>query len=183
MVSLQYDNWREHLKYIDRCTGVSEVTGKSLIMWFEPLLSSITSEGSIPYLLNTKERYRASPLASAIVWLSSANLIPLDILDLMQNRLLFMRDENEESDPQTPNPKKYIGDEEGWSLGEGVSVWSTSMALIALLDSFENGVKKASSFKSSVLWLANQRDPSTLGWAYQLSENCESNVVIHKRRK
>lgn len=172
------DLWLAHIKNIDSYANFNSLTQKDLTAWFEPLIDSITEYGAVPYLLGTNERYRASPLSSTITWLASENLIPIQVLDKMQDELLYLRDYNIKNDPHTPNDKKRDGDTNGWSMGEGVSVWSTSMAIIALLDSYGNGKKKAQKFKASVLWLANQHDSVTHGWAYQLSENCTANVVM-----
>lgn len=154
------------------------MTDTDLSSWFSPLINSIANDGTVPYLINTKERYRASPLASTIIWLSHENLLPIEVLDKMQNALLFLRDSNVPLDAQQPNGQKKPEDVNGWSLGEGVSVWSTSMAIIALLDPLGNGKAKANMYKSSILWLAAQHDPSTHGWAYQSSENCNVNAIM-----
>lgn len=172
------DLWLAHIENIDSYANFNSLTQKDLTAWFEPLIDSITDYGAVPYLLGTNERYRASPLSSTITWLASENLIPIQVLDKMQDELLYLRDYNIKDDPHTPNDKKRDGDTNGWSMGEGVSVWSTSMAIIALLDSLGNGKKKAQKFKASVLWLANQHDSVTHGWAYQLSENCTANVIM-----
>lgn len=63
-------------------------------------------------------------------------------------------------------------------MAEGVSVWSTSLALIALMNKTNTGVKKGGLYKSSVIWLAKQQKHGEKGWAYQLSENCSENVVM-----
>lgn len=170
--------WRGHIKNIEKNYSMALLTGKSLSEWFEPLIESITEEGAIPYLLDTKERYRASPLASTISWLEKFNLLPMSVLSKMQQELINLRDNNVLNDSHQGNDKKLPEDSDGWSIGEGVSVWSTSCAIEALLDSQGNGVSYASQFKSSILWLANQRDVEENAWAYQLSDNCEPNVIM-----
>lgn len=172
------DIWLNHINNADQFINLSLVTDTDLSSWFSPLINSIANDGTVPYLINTKERYRASPLASTIIWLSHENLLPIEVLDKMQNALLFLRDSNVPLDAQQPNGQKKPEDVNGWSLGEGVSVWSTSMAIIALLDPLGNGKAKANMYKSSILWLAAQHDPSTHGWAYQLSENCNVNAIM-----
>lgn len=169
--------WTEHIAAIEKTVAFDVLTGKCLAKWMDPLVQAITSDGAVPYLIGTSERYRASPLASTISWLEKANLVPRTVLTAMQQKLLFLRDQNVESDPHPGNSEKKDEDKSGWSLGEGVSVWSTSCAIIALLDSQGNGISNASGFKSSVLWLANQRN-SNRGWAYQRSTNCEPNVPM-----
>lgn len=170
--------WVEHLTYLERYVNIKSFTGKELTEWFDPLLDSITENGAVPYLLGTTKRFRASPLSSTISWLEKESLIPVKILDTMQNMLLMLRDYNVENDEDRANEEKKQEDIDGWSLGEGVSVWSTSMAIIALLDIHGNGQKKANNFKSSVLWLAKQRKVEEKGWAYQLSTNCSANTIM-----
>lgn len=169
--------WEEHIRAIEKNISLDVLTGEKLSKWMEPLVQSVTSDGAVPYLIDTNERYRASPLASTISWLEKANLVPRTVLTGMQQKLLFLRDENMQNDPYPGNNEKRDEDMVGWSLGEGVSVWSTSCAIIALLDSQGNGISNALNFKSSVLWLANQRN-SNRGWAYQRSTNCEPNVPM-----
>lgn len=145
--------WLNHINNADQFINLSLVTDTDLSSWFSPLINSIANDGTVPYLINTKERYRASPLASTIIWLSHENLLPIEVLDKMQNALLFLRDSNVPLDAQQPNGQKKPEDVNGWSLGEGVSVWSTSMAIIALLDPLGNGKAKANMYKSSIMVL------------------------------
>ena len=177
-MNIDKDLWLKHLTNVDRYTNVESFTEKKLTEWFNPLIDSITRDGAVPYLIGTAKRFRASPLSSTISWLEKEGLIPIEILDKMQTMLLKMRDENIDNDEEAGKDKKKPEDIDGWSLGEGVSVWSTSMALIAMLDTYGNGQKKATEFKSSVLWLAKQRNEEGKGWAYQLYSNCVVNTIM-----
>lgn len=143
-----------------------------------PFLDSLTDDGALSYLIGEKNRYRASPLASSIIWLENVGLLPYKALDILQDKLIYLRDnhENEVSDSRQQN--KLEGDEKGWSLSEGVSVWSTSLAIIALMDKQYCGLKKATNFKDSVLWLVNQQDLTEKGWAYQKHDNCSVNIIM-----
>ena len=169
--------WVKHIETIDNFIGMKSFSPKDLGAWFAPLIDSINEDGAVPYLLNTNERFRASPLSSTIIWLAQEQLIPVDVLEKMQTMLLKLRDSNIPGD-SSRNTKKRAEDADGWSLGEGVSVWSTSLAIIALLDPFGNGCQKAKEFKQSVLWLAKQTGVGPTGWAYQLSKNCLPNPVM-----
>lgn len=171
------NDWLQHIETLEKNIPLKPFTSHTLSEWTVPLLRFITEDGAIPYLLNTNERYRASPLASAISWMEKANLLPISVLTRMQEELLFLRDENVPNDPDFGNTIKKAGDEDGWSVGEGVSVWSTSCAIEALLDSSGNGVAHAQKFKSSVMWLRAQQNLDK-GWAYQKSANCESNIIM-----
>lgn len=177
-MSINKGLWIEHLALIDRYANVESFTQKKLTEWFNPLIDSITGDGAVPYLLGTAKRYRASPLSSTISWLDGEGLIPVEILDTMQNMLLELRDNNINSDEEIGKSEKKPEDVDGWSLGEGVSVWSTSMAIIAMLDTSGNGQKQAIKFKSSVLWLAKQRNEEKKGWAYQSYTNCAVNTIM-----
>lgn len=168
-----------HAICIDKLLNVSSFSGQSLAEWIRPLVEVMTPEGAVPYLLDEKkERYRASPLASTIISMNMANLLPDMAIDIMLNELLFLRDNAAKGDIQKLSREKKEEDIAGWSLLEGVSVWSTSLAIIALLTNNEIGKTKAQQFKSSVLWLAEQQKPGENGWGYQLYDNCNQNVLM-----
>ena len=177
-MGISKDLWSDHIELIDKCIKFGDFTNTSLKDWFQPLISSITDDGAIPYLLETSKRFRASPLSSTISWLDSEYLLPISILDKMQDTLISLRDTKIFTDADPGNTRKMDEDQFGWSLCEGVSVWSTSLAIIALFDIHGNGAKKAISFKDSVLWLAKQCDIHSKGWAYQLSTNCLVNPIM-----
>lgn len=170
---------REHIKCIDKLLGFSSFSDKNLDDWCRPLIEVMTAEGAVPYLLgDNKERYRASPLASVIISMNMANLLPDTAIDVMQNELLFLRDNPLEEDKHKTSREKEKEDQAGWSLSEGVSVWSTSLAIIALLENNELGKNKAEQYKDSVLWLTEQQDTDSSGWGYQLWSNCEPNIIM-----
>lgn len=173
----------EILKYVETVDDFlcfNSFSKKKLTDWISPLVNTITDSGAIPYLLNSekKERFRASPLASVIIGLDSANLLPDSAINSMQDKLLHLRDFQEEEEPEPIVIKKKEEDMAGWSYSEGVSVWSTSMALLALMDHRGIGRTKAPKFKQSVLWLARQKKDGKNGWGYQLSENCVENIPM-----
>jgi hypothetical protein len=167
-----------HISSVDRFVNFGSITGESLTEWFMPFINSLSDEGAIPYLLESSQRYRASPLASAISWLNDAELLPVDVISSMQNELIFLRDNNYHNDADARNISKFKGDENGWSLAEGVSVWSTSLSIIALNDIQGAGLEKAHLWKDSVIWLLQQQDTGTRGWAYQAHRNCDVNIVM-----
>lgn len=169
---------RQHINSLDYYMKFENFTGKTLNEWMEPLLKSITEDGAISYLLDgeSNERYRASPLASTLIWMCDIGLLPENAVDIMQRKLLFLRDNCEETDEDKGNIKKKKEDKDGWSMAEGVSVWSTSMALIALMN--EVGLMKADNYKQSILWLVKQQKAGEKGWAYQLTANCKENVIM-----
>ncbi len=78
----------KHLAFCDNYLDFKSFTNKTLNEWFEPLLDSFSDDGSLSYLIDEKGRYRASPLASTIEWLNEADLLPLNSLAVLQNRLL-----------------------------------------------------------------------------------------------
>ena len=166
-----------HLSLLDKELNFERITNKSLQEWFVPLLDSFTDDGAVSYLLGNKDRFRASPLSSTIEWLTNSNLIPIEAIDILQNKLIFLRDSSQPDDSVSGNTYKFSGDESGWSLSEGVSVWSTSTALIALFDKYENWRKHISIIKESAIWLTKQRKTNG-AWAYQLDENCKENIIM-----
>ena len=177
MLSLQ-DSIYAHIKWVDEELNFTALTGKSLCEWFNPLMASMTDDGAVSYLIGSKKRFRASPLSSTIEWLDNAGLLPFSALTIMQEKLLYLRDSNEIDDKDNGNLKKFDNDLFGWSLGEGVSSWSTSVALIALIDRHNLWLKHTSKIKEAVIWLAGQQDIAKSGWAYQLHPNCEVNAIM-----
>lgn len=173
---------REIYTYIedaDQFLGFRSFSGKSLTEWCRPLVESLTRDGAVPYLLeSSRERYRASPLASVLISMNAANLLPDSAVDIMQNELLFLRDGALADDVHKGTVQKKPEDEAGWSLAEGVSVWSTSLAIIALLENNSIGIKKSDKYKLSVLWLADQKEAGKQGWGYQCWSNCEQNALM-----
>lgn len=168
----------ERINYVEEYIIGANSLKEKITPLIDELIKSFTDDGALPYLLGDNKRYRASPLASAIIWLEAAALIPYDALDNLQNRLIYLRDNCENNDSEKGQLKKYKEDLDGWSLSEGVSVWSTSLAIIALLDRQKCGIKKTDRFKKSILWLCKQIKQSEKGWAYQLSDNCSANVIM-----
>lgn len=171
---------KEHIQFVDQFFMFNSFSEKNLVEWLLPLISSITDDGAIPYLLGEEkgERYRASPLASVLIWMNAVGLLPDTSINILQERLLFLRDNCEPLDNDKGNSSKKSEDNDGWSMAEGVSVWSTSYAIVALLDNRGIGVQKAHRYKNSVLWLAKQKKTSEKGWGYQLSTNCTENVIM-----
>lgn len=176
LLKINKDAFKKYIEDIDKHIELTKSTNKSLIDWMNPIIYSLTDDGAVPYLLNTNERFRASPLSSTIIWLENAGLLSSDVLRTMQNKLLFLKDECQENDPKG-NYDKYEDDKDGWSLAEGVSIWSTSLAIIALFDSDNYGLKLFPGFKASIIWLANQQDVNKKGWAYQAFDNCDVNEI------
>lgn len=171
------DKLYSHLTIVEHQLDFKSVTGQTLIEWFNPLLESFTDDGAISYLLEQKDRYRASPLSSTIEWLANADLLTVDCLDILQNKLIFLRDNNQQNDANIGNKEKQPGDELGWSLSEGVSVWSTSTALLALFDKYNNWKKHTDIIKETTIWLVKQKKTNS-AWAYQLDNNCETNIIM-----
>jgi hypothetical protein len=170
------DAFKKYIEDIDKHIELTKSTNKSLLDWMNPIINSLTDDGAVSYLLNTNERFRASPLSSTIIWLQNAGLLSSDVLRTMQNKLIFLKDECQENDPKG-NYDKYEDDKDGWSLAEGVSIWSTSLAIIALFDSDNYGLKLFPRFRASIIWLANQQDVNKKGWAYQAFDNCDVNEI------
>lgn len=171
---------QEHLQLMDDFLNFEASTGKNLVGWIEPLINSFTDDGAVSYLMGSKnkERYRASPLASTLIWMNEVCLLPDNVVNIMQDKLLYLRDNCELEDKHKGNAEKKSEDAEGWSMAEGVSVWSTSLALIALMNKTQIGVRKGSLYKSSIIWLSKQKKHGEKGWAYQLLVNCSENAVM-----
>ncbi len=170
--------YNEYLTRIDEYIELNNIVSQDLKELLEPFVFSIGDDGALPYLLGDNNRYRASPLASSIIWLENAGLLSISVLDIMQDKLIYLKDNYEKTDDNCKARRKNTEDQDAWSLCEGASVWSTGLAILALLDRHGNGIKKLSKFKKSILWLANQQQLENKGWGYQKIENCFVNVVM-----
>lgn len=171
------EKFKKTVSLLDEQINFKAFSGKTLNQYFDKFINSMTLEGAIPYVLNTKERFRASPLASSIIWMEKAKLLSQDVADQLNNKLLFLRDSAEPNDKDPGQNKKKSNDTWAWSFSEGGSVWSTSLAIIALLQrDTERIVSYKEKIKESIRWLILQQDKNEKGWAYQ-SYNCSVNSV------
>lgn len=166
------------LEMIDKYLGINDLCNNSIKKLLEPFTNSLNDNGALPYLVEEKRRYRASPLASALIWLDDSALLPFEVLDVLQNKLIDLRDNHEINDLDKGQQAKFEGDELGWSISEGVSIWSTSLSIIALFDKQGCGLKKVCKYKKSILWLVKQQNLTEKGWAYQNWDNCSVNVIM-----
>ena len=169
---------KQHIQTIDREIDMEGISGKTLLQWLTPLLDSMTEDGAVPYLIGKKERYRASPLSSTLEWMIMANLLPREAISIFQDKLVYLRDSGQPGDPSIVIKNKLPEDSEGWSISEGVSIWSTSVAIIALFDPYQLWEKHKQVIKEAVLWLASQRNIAEDGWAYQNHINCSVNTIM-----
>ena len=137
----------------------------------EPLIASVNDDGGVSYILNTQERYRSSTLATVLNALADVQLLPLEAVHQMQDHLYALKSRFV---PLTDNDdiiSKAVEDSHAWGIDEAPSVWTTSMALIALLNTkytTRDDVKKniVLDLRESVYWLANQAYNDG-GWGYQ----------------
>lgn len=171
---------QQHIENVDRQMDFLGFTEKRLTEWFEPLLNTIRDDGAIAYLIGTNERYRASPLASTLEWLDCANLLPRRATEILEDKLVFLRDDAESNDKCAGWKAKNDEDSLGWSLSEGASVWSTSVAIISLFDSYNVWEKHSDTIAESVVWLSTQNNTkdTNSGWAYQNCDNCKVNAIM-----
>lgn len=149
------------------------------------LIDSINDEGGVSYVLTIDERYRSSTLATVLDALVDVKLLPLEAIYQMQDHLYDLKDH---FSPRTENDDKIDKKQEdnpAWGIDETPSVWTTSMALIALLNTgFVNRdtITKEIIYdlRDTVYWLVNQAYPDG-GWGYQKypqSEACLSSVPM-----
>jgi hypothetical protein len=172
---------RERIQGIDRFLAMTESIGFSLGGLSEDLVKSISDDGAVPYIIGTQSRYRTTPLASVLFYMNKVGLLPENAVHAMQDKLFFLRDEMIIVDTEKDDVHaKKIDDSEGWSIDEGVSVWTTSMAIMALLSSdfIERGDSaRNSKIKSSILWLIDQQYDEGY-WAFQKYESCKASVPM-----
>lgn len=149
------------------------------------LIESINNEGGVSYVLNVDKRYRSSTLATVLDALADVNLLPSDAIHQMQDHLYDLKEHfsprTEEDDMIAKKPE----DLPAWGIDETPSVWTTSMAIIALLNTKfvtrDTTTKEIiSDLRDTIYWLVDQAYPDG-GWGYQKypeSPACSSSVPM-----
>lgn len=158
-------------KQVDSFISLPHVFGFSTYTLGTDLISSIEENGYIPYVIGKRERYRSSPLSTCLLYLWQAGLLPIDVAKVLRKRLFEIRDRMPPQETRAPRTKAKE-DAHAWCVSEGASVWSTSMALIALLESrLDNNREQDRLLIESATWLMRQQDKHTGGWAFQRTSN------------
>ena len=152
----------------------TDMVGEKFSNLFNKFIDSIDNQGAIPYVLGENQRYRSSPLATALEHLTYANLLTKSMQEQMQATLYWYRDNAYSNSEANDFPKeKRAEDDKAWCCTEGASVWGTSKALIALFTSDFNyqQTKFNREILDSIEWLIKQQHENG-GWGYQLWRNC-----------
>ena len=166
------------LRHADSFVCLPHVFGFSIYQLGHDLVSSIESDGYVPYVIGHHERYRSSPLASCITYLWDAGLLPADAVRALRERLFEIRDRMPTRETRAPRVKAPE-DTPAWCVSEGASVWSTSMALLALLESrIEPNRKQDKTLIEAVEWLIGQQDKDSGGWPFQQTQNSTPTVPM-----
>lgn len=159
---------------VDRLLRAEQCFGASFETMSTPLIESIEEQDDyavVPYVIGHRDRYRSSPLATTLCCLWDAHLLSPEATRKMQKGLFFLRENLYDVDSQPNSTRSPYNltpeDSPAWCVGEGASVWTTSMALIAL---FHTKVaptsEEAQVLRNAVIWLAEQQDDSD-GWRFQ----------------
>ena len=148
--------------------GLGPIRIRNLIA---PLIESINDEGGVSYVLNVDERYRSSTLATVLDALVDVKLLPLDAVHHMQDHLYSLKDGFTPKNENDDKISKQTEDAPAWGIDETPSVWTTSMVVIALLntgfvtrDTTSKDV--VSTLRDTIYWLVEQAYPEG-GWGYQ----------------
>ena len=165
--------------WISQADQMGPLTIKGLV---ENLVDSIAADGSVSYEVNIKKRYRTSTLATVLECMYDIHLLPEEDLNIMQSKLLSLKNSFIPLDETDDVIKKAPEDLPAWGIDEAPSVWTTSKALSALFTTkYEpNSKQEEESIAESVMWLANQAYDDG-GWGYQKYdeiEACSSNVPM-----
>lgn len=165
-------------QWITRADAMSPLTIKGLV---EKLVESIDEEGAVAYEVSTKRRYRTSTLATVLECMADIRLLPEEDLQVMQKKLLRLKDEFNPLDDSDDVIKKNEEDMPAWGIDEAPSVWTTSKALYALFSTnYQPTNEEVSGIVQSVGWLADQAYDDG-GWGYQKYEQisaCKSSVPM-----
>lgn len=157
---------------------LSDVFGFSLYQLGEELVNSFEDDGNIPYVIGEPIRYRSSALSTCLLYLWKAGLLPSDINEIIRLRLFEIRDKMPPQDSRSPRIKD-ADDAAAWCVSEGASVWSTSMALIALTESrTQSNLTQDNVLAESSLWLVRQQCKNSGGWPFQKHHNSEPTIPM-----
>ncbi|MCL2047402.1 MAG: terpene cyclase/mutase family protein [Defluviitaleaceae bacterium] len=173
---------RDRLKCVDYFLCVHEsLEDVNISDMAEKLIRSFRSDGSVPYIIEGKDRFRTTPLATVIEALYSAHLLPNDVCNIMQDKLISYRDTFVPEEDEDKSVCTICADDKGaWGADEGVSVWTTSKALISLIAS--NYHKRDDSSKEVILtatkWLSVQQFKNDGGWGFQKHDGLQSCVPM-----
>lgn len=148
--------------------GLGPIRIRNLI---SPLIDSINDEGGVSYVLNVNERYRSSTLATVLDALVDVKLLPLDAIHYMQDHLYSLRDSFTPKNDNDDKIEKQPEDAPAWGIDETPSVWTTSMAVIALLNTGfvtrdTTTRDMVTELRDTIYWLVEQAYPDG-GWGYQ----------------
>ena len=151
----------------------------------QPLIDSINDDGGVSYVLGEPKRYRTSTLATVLDALFDVKLLPLAAVHQMQKHLYDLKDSFSPLDAADDKINKLPEDVPAWGIDETPSVWTTSMAIITLVntgfasnDATDRDIVR--SLRDSVYWLTEQAY-SDGGWGYQKyndSDSCKSSVPM-----
>lgn len=170
----------EHLKFIDQWLELDNQ------FYFknqsEKLIESMKADGSVSYYTSAPGRYRTTPVATTLQALSAADLLPDAVRYKMQDWLFQSR--TDKCDPAGESGSKYEGhppddqDISGWSMNEGVSVWTTSKTLESLLctNYFCRSDLNEKVFRETyeaIDWLTGQQNEDG-GWGFQKYDGLEA---------
>lgn len=154
--------------WINLNDSLGEINIRTLI---EPLIESIDDNGAVSYVLKKDERYRSSTLATVLDALSDVQLLPLNAIQQMQDHLYSLKETFQPKSPDDDVVPKNPEDKDAWGIDEAPSVWTTSKAIIALMntryinrDGLNHSIRYA--LRDSVYWLAEQAYDDG-GWGYQ----------------
>jgi len=159
-----------------------------LLEMADGLLKSIKDDGSVSYLIGTEGRYRTTPLATVIEMLSDVDMLPEDVLNVMQDKLYAYKDEfvpfNIVEDDVVAKNKE---DMDAWSVDEGPSVWTTSKAVYTLIKTGYHkrcNNKRKAVISKAINWLVDQAyvlNDGASAWGFQHDttlKDCEQSIPM-----
>lgn len=180
---------KEHLELLDSWLELGN--NFSFAKESRELISAMKEDGSVSYYLDAAQRYRTTPAATTLMALDAAKLLPIEVRNRMQDWIF--KSKNDKADPGDSEQNGiYKGhephkeDQDGWSLNEGVSVWTTGKTLEALLStdyyrredvSNDKDIKDATY--NALKWLVQQQYDDG-GWGFQKHNDdcCKSCVTM-----
>lgn len=135
-----------------------------------PLLKSFNDEKGVPLDLEKPTEYYTSTTATTLLSLYHMKLLDEKTLTNFQDVIFKLKDNTSNNFSKNKLPE----DNCAWDVSETASVWVTSLALWALLETQYSG-PRSSEIKDALLWLLEQQR-SNSGWGFDIS--CDSRIFF-----
>lgn len=143
---------------------------KNFMEIISPLIESIDFEKGVPLEIGGNQDFYSATTATTLLSLHHIHILDDSLRNSLHELMFILRDNT-----YNPSPKKQNEEDKwAWDVSESASVWSTSLAIWALLETNYNGPRK-DEIKEALMWLVNQQNPDG-GWGFDTE--CSSQMLF-----